>query len=213
MKGDHKRKSRMSSPKEHESIFLADPRNRAYYIWDLPPVTTKLQVTPSLLLSSYTFPGKLTFWSRVTIQSNHNMKSSFLPPTAALPQNALSPLLPEPQTTTHKHTATKQAHLARWCDTGTLGSTRFFHSPAHRIPNLSQKSMRNTVFKAEVVWLLGYWRPQQELQNPKLTALAQKRQVLEMKEVWELSIWHSHLLSDSEHFICKSNRNQWKTEL
>ena len=35
--------------------------------------------------------------------------------------------------------------------------------------------MRNTVFKAEVVWLLGYWRPQQELQNPKLTALAQKR--------------------------------------
>ena len=67
MKGDHKRKSRMSSQKERESIFLADPRNRAYYIWDLPPVTAKLQVTPSLLLSSYTFQGKLTFWSRVTI--------------------------------------------------------------------------------------------------------------------------------------------------
>ena len=44
------------------------------------------------------------------------------------------------------------------------------------------------MFKAEVVWLLGYWGPQQELQNPMLTALAQERQVLEAKEVRELSI-------------------------
>ena len=40
-----KRGSRMSSQKERESIFFPDPKHKAYYTWDLPPVPAKLQVT------------------------------------------------------------------------------------------------------------------------------------------------------------------------
>ena len=52
MTGDHKRGSRMSSQKEHKSIFFPDPKHKAYYTWDLPPVPAKLQVT---LDKSHTF--------------------------------------------------------------------------------------------------------------------------------------------------------------